>query len=52
MKKKIVNVLLSAAVIATMMFSVTACGAKTDEVQDTAADTPVSTVQYDVSVVL
>ena len=31
MKKKIVNVLLSAAVIATMMFSVTACGAKTDE---------------------
>lgn len=47
MKKKIVNVLLSAAVIATMMFSVTACGAKTDEVQDTAADTPVSTVQDD-----
>lgn len=49
MKKKIVNVLLSAAVIATMMFSVTACGAKTDEVQDTAADTPVSTVQDDVA---
>lgn len=47
MKKKIVNVLLSAAVIATMMFSVTACGAKADEVQDTAADTPVSTVQDD-----
>ena len=44
MKKKIVNVLLSAAVIATMMFSVTACGAKTDEVQDTAADTPVSKI--------
>ena len=49
MKKKIVNVLLSAAVIATMMFSVTACGAKADEVQDTAADTPVSTVQDDVA---
>ena len=47
MKKKIVNVLLSAAVIATMMFSVTACGAKADEVQDTAADTPVATVQDD-----
>lgn len=47
MKKKIVNVLLSAAVIATMIFSVTACGAKADEVQDTAADTPVATVQDD-----
>lgn len=45
MKKKIVNVLLSAAVITTMMFFVTACGSKADEVQNTAADAPASTVQ-------
>lgn len=45
MKKKIVNVLLSAVVIASMMFSVTACGSKTDDAQNTAADAPVSTAQ-------
>lgn len=45
MKKKIVNVLLSAVVIASMMFSVTACGSKTDDAQNTAADAPASTVQ-------
>lgn len=39
MKKKIVNVLLSAAVITTMMFSVTACGSKS------AADTSANVVQ-------
>lgn len=45
MKKKIVNVLLSAVVIASMMVSVTACGSKADDAQNTAADAPVSTVQ-------
>lgn len=34
MKKKIVNVLLSAAVITTMVLSVTACGSKDSGVQD------------------
>ncbi|MBD5452159.1 MAG: DUF4854 domain-containing protein [Lachnospiraceae bacterium] len=43
MKKKIINVLLSAAVITTMMFSVTACGSKADDAQNTAADAPVET---------
>lgn len=38
MKKKILNVLLLAAVITTMMFSVTACGSKTNDAQNTAAD--------------
>ncbi len=42
MKKKIVNVLLSMAVITAMLFSVTACGAKDDEVQDAGADTVAS----------
>ncbi len=37
MKKKIVNVLLTAAVITSMMFSVTACGSKTDDAQNTGA---------------
>lgn len=37
MKKRIVNVLLSAAVIATMIFTVTACGSKEEEL-DAAAD--------------
>ena len=45
MKKKIVNVLLSAAVITTMMFSVTACGSKTDDAQNTAADAPAAAQQ-------
>lgn len=45
MKKKIVNGLLSAVVIASMMFSVTACGSKTDDAQNTVADAPVSTAQ-------
>jgi len=45
MKKKIVNVLLSVAVITTMMFSVTACGSKTDDAQNTAADAPAATQQ-------
>lgn len=39
MKKKIVNALLSAAVITTMLFSVTACGSKDDGVQDTGVNT-------------
>lgn len=47
MKKKIVNVLLSAAVITTMMFSVTACGSKADDAQNTAADVPVETQAAD-----
>ena len=47
MKKKIVNVLLSAAVITAMMFSVTACGSKTDDAQNTAADTPAPTTVQD-----
>jgi len=38
MKKKIVKALLSAAVITTMLFSVTACGAKNDDIQDAGAD--------------
>lgn len=42
MKKKIVNVLLTAAVITSMMFSVTACGSKADDAQNTAADAPVA----------
>lgn len=41
MKKKMVNVLLSIAVITSMMFSVTACGSKSDSAQNTAADAPV-----------
>ena len=45
MKKKIVNVLLSAAVITTMMFSVTACGSKANDAQNTAADAPAATQQ-------
>lgn len=42
MKRKIVNVLLAAAVITAMMFSVTACGSKTDETQDGGANTALS----------
>lgn len=45
MKKKIVKVLLTAAVITSMMFSVTACGSKADDAQNTAADAPVSAAQ-------
>ena len=40
MKKKIVNVLLTVAVITSMMFSVTACGSKSDSAQNTTADAP------------
>lgn len=46
MKKKIVNVLLSSAIAASMMFSVTACGSSSDA-QDAAADTVESTVEAD-----
>lgn len=45
MKKKIVNVLLSVAVISTMMFSVTACGSKANDAQNTGADAPAATQQ-------
>lgn len=45
MKKKIVNVLLSVAVVTAMMFSATACGSKTDDAQNTAADAPAATQQ-------
>ena len=45
MKKKVLNVLLSAAVITTMMFSVTACGSKADDAQNTAADAPAAAQQ-------
>ena len=39
MKKKIVNVLLSVAVISTMLFSMTACGSKGSDVRDAGANT-------------
>lgn len=39
MKKKIVNALLSAAVFTAMLFSITACGSKSDDVQDAGANT-------------
>lgn len=45
MKKKIVNVLLSVALVTAMMFSATACGSKTDDAQNTAADAPAATQQ-------
>ena len=45
MKKKIVNVLLTAAVITSMMFSITACGSKSDDAKNTTADAPVSAAQ-------
>lgn len=44
MKKKILNVLLSAAVITTMMLSATACGSK-EPAADTSADVQPTTVQ-------
>lgn len=44
MKKKIVNVILSAAVVASMMFTVTACGSKD---AGTSAPAPESTAAVD-----
>ena len=45
MKKKIVNVLLSAVVITSMMFSITACGSKSNDAQNTTADAPAAAAQ-------
>ena len=45
MKQKLTNVLLSIAAAAAMMFSAAACGAKTDDAQNTAANVPAATQQ-------